>query len=126
MENRKISSVLSYLDILLLPALNKVMPFKGNSDKDNISEFMSPLKMFEYMASGKPIISSDLAALREVLRHKESAILCDPDNLDEWIEAIKLLMEDENLRKKLGENARKESVDKYTWLIRAKKVLKQR
>jgi len=122
-EHSRISSILFYLDILLLPALNKVAPFKGDANKNNKSKFMSPLKLFEYMASGKPIISSDLPVLREVLRHKENAILCDPDNLDEWVDAIRLLTKDKNLSRKIGDNAKKEFEEKYTWLARAKRVL---
>ena len=40
--------------------------------------YTSPLKLFEYLAAGRPIVASDLAALREVLRHDDTALLVEP------------------------------------------------
>ncbi|GAG00742.1 unnamed protein product, partial [marine sediment metagenome] len=63
-------------DILVMPYQKKVS-ISGDKFSDT-SQWMSPLKMFEYMASGKPIIASDLPALREVLKQGKNAILVDP------------------------------------------------
>ena len=46
----------------------------------NLADWISPLKMFEYMAQGKAIVASDLPMLREVLRNGENALLCDSDD----------------------------------------------
>ena len=48
-----------------------------NSDNfnDDISQFISPLKMFEYLATGIPIISSDLKVLREILKDQKNSLL---------------------------------------------------
>ncbi|MCP4937118.1 MAG: glycosyltransferase family 4 protein [bacterium] len=48
---------------------------------------MSPLKMFEYLAMGRLLISSDLPVLREVL-NEDVAMLCQPENLWQWQAAI--------------------------------------
>ena len=60
-------------DLLLMPYQSKVSINSNNFD-DEISKFISPLKMFEYLATGIPIISSDLKVLREILVNQK--ILC--------------------------------------------------
>ncbi|WP_156854433.1 glycosyltransferase family 4 protein [Oceanobacillus sp. AG] len=108
-------------DILLAP-YNKKVQGHGGSGTD-LSLWMSPLKIFEYMSLGKAIISSDLQVLREVLNHGENSLLCDPENIDAWIQAIKILSNDKKLRAKIGENAFKDFKTEYTWNSRATKVL---
>ncbi|MCD8568755.1 MAG: glycosyltransferase [Geovibrio sp.] len=83
---------------------------------------MSPLKIFEYMASKKPIICSDLPVLREVLNENNS-ILVQCDSTGEWVEAISRL-KDEQLRGKLAAKAYDDFSEHYTWLKRAESVLK--
>ena len=119
----KINSVLNSLDILLLPAAHRVYPYGGKAEHDNISPFMSPLKMFEYMASGKAIIASDLPVLKEVLVHNHNALLCKYEEIEEWVHAIKLLSGDIQLRRRLGENAKNDFEKEFTWAIRAQKVV---
>jgi len=78
------------LDILLMPYQRKVGVQSGRSDT---ARWMSPMKMFEYMAAGRPIVASDLPALREVLRHEENALLAPPDDPEAWIAALRRLAE---------------------------------
>jgi glycosyltransferase involved in cell wall biosynthesis len=54
-----------------------VMPFPWT---EHYAYYMSPLKMFEYMASGTPIVATDLPSTREILRGEENAVLIEPDN----------------------------------------------
>ena len=70
------------------------------------SKWMSPLKLFEYMSSKKPIISSDLKSIKEILTHNHDAILCDPDNFQEWIRAIERL-NNKDLVSRISQNAYK-------------------
>jgi glycosyltransferase involved in cell wall biosynthesis len=85
---------------------------------------MSPLKIFEYMSAGKPIVCSDLPVIREVLEDKKTAFLCDPHNIEEWRDAL-LILSDENIRNNMSTNARKEFREKYTWQIRSRMVIRK-
>lgn len=106
-------------DILLMPYQKKVSIDKKGSDT---SRWMSPMKMFEYMAAGKPIISSDLPVLREVLSDGINALMVEPDNSDAWVSAIKMIQSDKNFTQKLSFNARQDYINKYNWLSRAKSI----
>ena len=84
---------------------------------------MSPMKMFEYMASGVPIISSNLPVLKEVLVNGKNAILVSPSNLSEWQKAINLLRTNKNLAKNIAKNAYQLTKESFTWSSRAAKIL---
>ena len=86
---------------------------------------MSPLKLFEYMSSKKPIISSDLKSIKEILTHNHDAILCDPDNFQEWIRAIERLNNNKDLVSRISQNAYKSFLLKFTWDIRALNIIKE-
>ena len=85
-------------------------------------DWMSPLKIFEYMASGIPIVASDLPVLREVLTHDKTALLVSPDNIDGWSAAVERL-QDGFLRNRLALRALEECQVKFRWRLRAKNVL---
>ena len=71
-------------------------------------EHTSPLKMFEYMAAGVPIVASDLPSLREVLRHEHNALLVPPDDNAALAAAIERLLGDHELAARLARTARNE------------------
>lgn len=106
-------------DILIAPYQNEENIGAGI----NTTNYMSPIKIFEYMASKKPIVASDFKVLREIL-NKKNAILVPPDNVDAWINAIKRL-ENDQLREKLANQAYLELKEKYTWKKRAERILKE-
>ena len=108
-NNQELPKYIAVCDILLMPYQNKVKVSGGG----NTVEFMSPLKMFEYMASNRPIISSDLKVIREVL-NDDNSILCDPNKTNEWHKAINMLIKEKNLSHEFALNAF-EKVKKYTW-----------
>jgi glycosyltransferase involved in cell wall biosynthesis len=84
--------------------------------------FTSPLKLFDYMAAGVPIVASDLPALREVLRHEENALLARPGDPDAFAEATRRLLADPGLAVRLGKQARAD-VSHYSWDARARSLL---
>lgn len=105
-------------EIALLPNQKNVM-----INNDNIGDVTSPNKLFEYMANGKAIISSDLPVLKEILIHGENSILVESTNIEEWVFAINNLVENNELRIKIQEKALLEISNKYNWNRRSQKSL---
>jgi glycosyltransferase involved in cell wall biosynthesis len=95
-----------------------LMPFP---DTPHYSQNMSPVKMFEYMASGRPIIASDLPTIREVL-NKGNAVLVPPGNAQALAGALRTLLADPAQGEVLAREARKE-VGAYRWEARAERML---
>ena len=90
-----------------------------NSSKAEISaKYTSPLKLFEYLASGTPVVASDVPAVREIVRNHHSALLVRPDNPAALAVGIERVAMDERLRNKLTLNAR-EVAREYSWKSRA-------
>jgi glycosyltransferase involved in cell wall biosynthesis len=85
------------------------------------SEFTSPLKLFEYMASGRPIVASDLPSLREVLRHEENALLVEPGNPQALVAGIQRIKDDAALGRRLAAQALAD-VAQFTWARRAERL----
>ncbi len=85
------------------------------------SEYTSPLKMFEYMASGRPIIASSLPSLREVLNESNS-LLAEADNADSFVSSINQALSNTELTNRITKQARAD-VEKFSWDKRAREIL---
>ena len=108
---RELSDNQAAADVLVLP----------NTGKDKISaRFTSPLKLFTYMASGRPIVASDLPSIREVLDER-GAFFFKPDDSNDLARAVREALEDPAAQQK-AVRAR-EFVASYTWFARAQKIL---
>lgn len=83
--------------------------------------YTSPLKLFEYMASGRPIVASDLPALREVLSDGEQAILAEAGNATALAAALRRVIDDEGLARGLARRAF-DAVRGYSWARRAERL----
>lgn len=94
------------------------MPFPYNT---HYAFYMSPLKLFEYMASERPIAASDLPSVREVLNFKNS-VLVKPDNPTELAIGIKKILDNESYSRQLAEVAFADVLN-YTWQKRAQNIL---
>ncbi|MCG2808754.1 MAG: glycosyltransferase, partial [Candidatus Portnoybacteria bacterium] len=95
-------------DVLVLP----------NSGKEEISKsWTSPMKMFEYMASQKPIVASDLPSIREALNNR-SSVLFQADNPNDLAEKIILALDNHEVAQRAFLNVRQ-----YAWGQRVKNIL---
>ena len=104
-------------DILLMPYQKRVAASSGG----NIAQYLSPMKVFEYLACGRVIISSDLPVLREVL-NEGNAILLPPDDADAWVEGIRDVRNSPQKRQSLSMKA-SDDAQQYSWENRAERVL---
>ncbi|MDT8267847.1 glycosyltransferase, partial [Roseomonas sp. DSM 102946] len=81
------------------------------------------LKLFEYMAAGKPILVSDIPALREILADGGTALLLPPGDVAAWAAAARALLADPARAAALGARARAVLLETYTWDARAAHIL---
>lgn len=82
----------------------------------------NPVKLFEYMASGRPIVSYDYEEIRKIVR--DGGLLAKPGDLDDFTDKLEQLIYDENLRKEIGRKGREIAVREYNWKLRAKQTVK--
>ncbi|HEY9660555.1 MAG TPA: glycosyltransferase family 4 protein, partial [Allocoleopsis sp.] len=99
-------------DVLLLPT----------SKSWQLSEVTSPLKLFEYMAVKRPIVSSALPTIMTVLRHQETGLLVEPDEPIAFQNAITQLLESPDFAQTIADRAY-EAVQDFTWEKRATRIL---
>jgi glycosyltransferase involved in cell wall biosynthesis len=85
------------------------------------SRFTSPLKLFEYMASARPIVASDLPSIREVLTHERNALLVEAGNPQALTAALRRIKANRGLGERLARQAL-EDVRQYTWEARAARL----
>ena len=84
--------------------------------------FTSPLKLFDYMAAGAPIVASDLPTVREVLADGDNALLVPPEDPDALAAAIGRLLVNPGLADRLRRTAY-EQVRAFTWDVRAARII---
>jgi glycosyltransferase involved in cell wall biosynthesis len=111
-KHQEIAAYLTSADALVIP----------NSAKEHISKYnTSPLKLFEYMASGVPIVASDLPSMREVIGEKE-AFFFEADNVRSLADTIAMVLERRDEASVRAQAALKK-VQNYSWTARARSIL---
>jgi glycosyltransferase involved in cell wall biosynthesis len=118
--HRELCCFMQSCDVLVAPYQPGLKVASGGEGTD---QWMSPLKVFEYMASGTPMVCSDFPVLREVLEDGRNALLRQPGQVGDWIDAVRLLVEDVALRRRIGNTALEDFRKRYTWAARAERVL---
>ncbi|MEW6671032.1 MAG: glycosyltransferase [Thermodesulfobacteriota bacterium] len=116
-SNTELPQYLAACNVLLMPYQKKI-EVSGGGDT---SKVFSPIKLFEYMASERLIITSNLEVLCEILNENNS-VLCDSANLTEWQEAIQRAYKGKMWGISLTRQSRLD-VENYTWQVRVKKCL---
>ena len=87
----------------------------------DLSRSMSPLKMFDYLASGNILLASKLKVYSHILKHKKNAILINNNNMEEWVFWINNIFDNVKKYDFLKKNALKVSKS-FTWQNRANKI----
>ena len=87
-----------------------VYPFPRHKDLDNVY----PIKVYEYLAMGKPVVATALSGVKTIIRHEYNGLIVEPENPESLKNAILLLYHDKSLYNRISENART-SVEKYSW-----------
>ncbi len=82
-----------------------------------------PIKLFEYMSAGIPVIASDFPMWRAIVDECACGICVDPLNHKEIAEAINTLISNPELAREMGENGRKAYFEKYNWSAEEKKLV---
>jgi glycosyltransferase involved in cell wall biosynthesis len=112
-EPRRRFECIARSDICLLPL-----------GRDSIAaRYTSPLKLFEYMVMGKPIVASDLPSLREVLTDRETALLVPPEDPATLAGAIHRLCNDPDLAVAMGRRAQARARAQFGWAQRSERLL---
>lgn len=115
-----VPNILSSSDILLMPYANQVFV---RSKSLNTADYCSPLKMFDYLASGKIIISSKLSGICEVLKHNKNSIIVEEYKYELWKKEISKILRKEYDIPRIKKNAI-ETANDFTWIKRASTIIK--
>ncbi len=128
-------------EITNLPEWQNVV-FHGYVGRDKIAELLSiskiglvtlyatenykdalPVKMFEYMFAGIPVISSDIELWNSIINTEKCGISVNPKNVDEIAKAINSIIADDSNASLMGQNGRKSIIEKYNWNIESEKLV---
>jgi glycosyltransferase involved in cell wall biosynthesis len=114
-EHREIPIYLYASDVLLALWSKKVPTIN----------YCSPLKVFEYMASGCIMIAHGFPTIKEVVRHNENGLLVEPDNFNDLVEKTRIALNRNTHFEFIGNQAREEAFQEYSWDERVSKILQK-
>src|SRR5690606_10003174 len=89
---------------------------------DNYREAL-PIKMFEYMAAGLPVVATDFPLWRRILEESGCGVTVDPLNPADMAEKVTALLKDDPMRQRMGKNGRRAFLEKYNWRAEETKLL---
>ena len=117
-RQREVSAYLLASDVLVMPYSSGVTIRDGTE----AGEFTSPLKLFEYMAAGKPIVATGVPSVLEILTPGENSVVTPPDDAEKFIEALGLVLGDSELCARISKRVYSDAAE-YTWEKRVKKII---
>jgi glycosyltransferase involved in cell wall biosynthesis len=112
LPQEKVAELILHFDVALAPYSRLDHAF-----------YFSPLKLFEYMACGVPVVAAAVGQIAEVVRNDETGLLYPPDDIDALVAACDQLLTDPGRRQRLGQAAGKEIHERYTWNHNAERVV---
>jgi len=118
--------------------LGKSVHFVGPLSREEIAKILSkatvfvfpslreglPLSVLEAMACSLPVVGSDIPGVNDVVMHGENGFLVPPKEAKALANGILVLLNDGNIRRSFGKNARQLIVEKYEWNIVINKIEK--
>jgi glycosyltransferase involved in cell wall biosynthesis len=104
-----ISSCIKAMDICVIPDSN---------------DYGSPMKLFEYMGAGKPVVAPRLSPMEDVIRSGENGVLFKQKDKGELSAILDILIGDNKMRDRIGRSARDTVLQNHTWTKNAEKVLR--
>jgi glycosyltransferase involved in cell wall biosynthesis len=111
LAHEEIGGLIRHFDVALAPYREPAHAF-----------YFSPLKLFEYMACGVPVVAAAVGQIAEVLRHEQTGLLCAPGDALGLAGACHRLLTDSALCRRLGAAAAAEVHGSYTWDHNAARV----
>lgn len=84
--------------------------------------YYSPVKIYEYMSVGKPVVSTAIGQIAEIIDDRRNGFLTQPDDVEKITSTIIELVNKPELRQKVGAAARKDVLEKYTWKKRGEQL----
>ncbi|MFC1785492.1 glycosyltransferase [Candidatus Neomarinimicrobiota bacterium] len=96
-----------------------ILPIKAN----HIGEIVSPIKMFEYMSFGLPIIVANIGQAEELFRDRINGFCYKPDSIDSLYDTISFCISNPEIRIRAGKQIKKELLTQHTWAKRMLKLL---
>lgn len=112
LPHQEIAALIRQFDVALAPY-----------DRLDHAFYFSPLKLFEYMGCGVPVVAAKIGQIADVVRDGETGLLYRSGDLDELAAACARLLADPLLRQRLGEAAAREVRDRYTWDRNVERVI---
>ena len=115
----QIPKLLSQHKVCLMPYARKIF---FNADNISNEKYISPLKLFDYLSSGKILVASKLESYRHLLIDQENCFLASPDKTDDWVNKLNKIFKNYSNLKMIRRNA-KNTAKLYTWNKRAQKII---
>ena len=87
------------------------------------NDYGSPMKVFEYLALAKPVVAPRVPPVLEVLRDRDTALLIEPGNVEQMVDALVELHADADLCRRLAQAGRRQVLEHHTWSGNAHEIV---